>query len=169
MTEVRDWHKDMELAHHARYEFVSMQPRHLNTLIDALFHWLQQYAHEANEVCYWKGEATAEKARADKAEAEAEKWRIEAFRKYPTPEAYELACAALHKHRELANEAKDLVGAYKATVRAAGEALIEAEKREKKLREAIEQEMPDMLPTTRIVLRRVLASLYPLDKEEEAK
>ncbi|MNB81432.1 hypothetical protein D3C75_282140 [compost metagenome] len=60
MTEVRDWHKDMELAHHARYEFVSMQPRHLNTLIDALFHWLQQYA--------------AEKERADKASDTAAEW-----------------------------------------------------------------------------------------------
>ncbi|MNO43396.1 hypothetical protein D3C76_336160 [compost metagenome] len=137
MTEVRDWQKDMELAHHARYEFVSMQPRHLNTLIDVLFHWLQQYA--------------AEKERADKAEAEAEKWRIESFRKYPTPEAYDTACTALHKHRERADK---------------------AEEREKKLREEMEKAMYWInMEAFRIaydVLQESLLSLYP-DKEEEAK
>ncbi len=37
---------------------------------------------------------------------EAEKWRVEAFRKYPTPESYELACAAREKHRERADLAE---------------------------------------------------------------
>ncbi|MGP3787176.1 hypothetical protein [Paenibacillus sp. 1A_MP2] len=35
--------------------------------------------------------------------SEKEKWRKEAFRKYPTPEAYDAACAALHKHKEEAD------------------------------------------------------------------
>lgn len=68
----RDWQKDMELAHTARYEY---KIEHLNPVLDALFYWLQ----------------------------EAEKWRREAFRKYPTPEAYDAACEALHKHRERAD------------------------------------------------------------------
>lgn len=59
----RDWEKDMELVHHAQYEFISMQPRHLNTLIEALFYWLQQYA--------------AEKERADKAEERAKELLIQ--------------------------------------------------------------------------------------------
>ncbi|WP_339246838.1 hypothetical protein NST58_06535 [Paenibacillus sp. FSL R10-2796] len=37
---------------------------------------------------------------------EAEKWRKEAFRKYPTPEAYEAACTALEKHRGRADAAE---------------------------------------------------------------
>ncbi|MDF2815714.1 MAG: hypothetical protein K0Q81_1914 [Paenibacillus sp.] len=37
---------------------------------------------------------------------EAEKWRVEAFRKYPTPEAYEAACKALDKHRKRADDAE---------------------------------------------------------------
>ncbi|MEE4578801.1 hypothetical protein [Paenibacillus polymyxa] len=40
---------------------------------------------------------------------EAEKWRIEAFRKYPTPDAYEAACAALEKHRARADQAESLI------------------------------------------------------------
>ncbi|MMZ47226.1 hypothetical protein D1872_88620 [compost metagenome] len=40
---------------------------------------------------------------------EAEKWRIEAFRKYPTPDAYEAACAALEKHRARADRAESLI------------------------------------------------------------
>lgn len=35
--------------------------------------------------------------------SEKEKWRKEAFRKYPTPEDYDAACAALHKHKEEAD------------------------------------------------------------------
>lgn len=71
---------------------------------------VEEQARAFNEVL------RAEKERADKAEAEAEKWRREALRKYPTPDAYNAACAALHKHRERADR---------------------AEEREQKLREAI--------------------------------
>lgn len=35
----RDWQKDMELAHTARYEY---DIRHLNGVLDALFCWLQE-------------------------------------------------------------------------------------------------------------------------------
>ncbi|MEK5060503.1 hypothetical protein BK126_04535 [Paenibacillus sp. FSL H7-0326] len=99
----RDWHKDMESVESFKRtqallngiqptwhgEFSKPEP---DVLI--LDYWLQQYA--------------AEKERADKAEAEAEKWRREAFRKYPTPEAYDAACTALHKHRERADRYRDL-------------------------------------------------------------
>lgn len=54
-------------------------------------------------------ELEAQRIRADKAEQESEKWRVEAFRKYPTPEAYELACEAREKHRQRANAAEQLV------------------------------------------------------------
>ncbi|MEK3849896.1 MULTISPECIES: hypothetical protein [Paenibacillus] len=40
---------------------------------------------------------------------EAEKWRREAFRKYPTPDAYEAACKALEKHRARADQAESLI------------------------------------------------------------
>ncbi|MHB0944598.1 hypothetical protein ACYCSU_23915 [Paenibacillus sp. ALE1] len=40
---------------------------------------------------------------------EAEKWSREAFRKYPTPDAYEAACAALEKHRARAEQAESLI------------------------------------------------------------
>lgn len=33
-------------------------------------------------------------------------WRKEALRQYPTPEAYDAACAALHKHRDRADTAE---------------------------------------------------------------
>lgn len=42
----------------------------------------------------------------EKAEQESEKWRVEAFRKYPTPEAYELSCEAREKHRQRADLAE---------------------------------------------------------------
>lgn len=77
---------------------------------------------------------------------EAEKWRFEALRKYPTPEAYEAACAALHKHRERADK---------------------AEARERKLREAMEK-VRDYLDRDMFTsaFHEIESSLYP--KEEEA-
>ncbi|MBU7320295.1 hypothetical protein [Paenibacillus oleatilyticus] len=35
-----------------------------------------------------------------------EKWKREALQQYPTPDAYEAACKALHKHRERADRAE---------------------------------------------------------------
>jgi len=43
------------------------------------------------------------------ADALSENWRREAFRKYPTPEAYDAACAALHEHRKRADQALSIV------------------------------------------------------------
>lgn len=76
---------------------------------------------------------------------EAEKWRVEVFRKYPTPDAYDAACKALQKHRERADK---------------------AEAREQKLREAMEETINEALTLEDaiIFLNDVLASLYP--KEE---
>lgn len=72
--EVRDWQKDMDDIR------LWMETKHMVTLpypeqtlrgeplADILLCWLQQYAAASNEVCFWKGEAAAEKERADKAE-----------------------------------------------------------------------------------------------------
>jgi|GEM_PF-6458282 len=87
--------------------------------------------------------------------AEAERWRLEAFRQYPTPEAYDAACAALHKHRERAEA---------------------AEARENKLRESLERilKMTNKAEAYTVEARvyheafKTLSSLYG-DKEEEAK
>ncbi|WP_163855775.1 hypothetical protein [Paenibacillus elgii] len=38
---------------------------------------------------------------------ELEKWKREALQQYPTPDAYEAACKALHKHRERAERAEE--------------------------------------------------------------
>lgn len=64
--------------------------------------------------------------RALAAEAEVERlaeevlmWRKEALRLYPTPEAYEAACTALHKHRERADRAEKELAYLRAGIAAA--------------------------------------------------
>lgn len=62
----RDWKKDMELAHKARYEFSII---HLNNVLDSLFYWLQEakvykQSYDATLTAY-----EAKKARADISEA----------------------------------------------------------------------------------------------------
>ncbi|OMF38801.1 hypothetical protein BK133_00945 [Paenibacillus sp. FSL H8-0548] len=44
--------------------------------------------------------------RAIAAEKEAEEWKREALQLYPTPDAYDAACAALEKHRQRADAAE---------------------------------------------------------------
>lgn len=61
----RDWQKDMRLMTESR---------------EALYYWLGQYAEASNEVSFWKGEATAEKERADKAKEDYAKLRSEHIR-----------------------------------------------------------------------------------------
>ncbi|GAN11530.1 hypothetical protein MAM1_0664c11094 [Mucor ambiguus] len=89
---------------------------------------------------------------------EAEKWRVEAFKQHPTQDAYDAACAALHKHRERADQ---------------------AEAREQKLKEAIKKSLTlyhydgfsdeEAVEAIRDELEGVMASLYPvMDKEAEA-
>lgn len=89
----RDWQQDMEIIEsYLEFRHLSYYPEQKLAGVPVVYiiqYWLQQYA--------------AEKERADKAEAEAEKWRREALRKYPTPDAYDAACVALHKHRERAD------------------------------------------------------------------
>lgn len=125
--QVRNWQKDMELGHTARYENA---PIYLNPVLDAYF--------------YWMSEAATEKERAHKAEQRAR-----------------------------------VTDAMEATARAAGAALIEAEAREKKLREAIEQaikeygEWCDKSAAANVMVEILMHSLEPsyspLEKEEEAK
>lgn len=50
--------------------------------------------------------AIAAEAEAERLSAEVTVWRKEALRQYPTPEAYDAACAALHKHRLRADTAE---------------------------------------------------------------
>lgn len=123
---MRDWKKDMELGHTAKYENA---PIYLNPVLDAYF--------------YWMSEAATEKERADKAEQRAR-----------------------------------VTDAMEATARAAGAALIEAEAREKKLREAIEQAIKEYGEwndksaaanvMVEILMHAIEPSYYPVE-EEEAK
>lgn len=47
----RDWQKDMEMAHKARYEY---DVSHLNNVLDSLFYWLQE-AKELQEIVSGRG------------------------------------------------------------------------------------------------------------------
>lgn len=74
---------------------------------------------------------------------EAEKWRTETFRQHPTQDAYDAACAALHKHRERADRAeqeRDSSRAERKQFNQVYEMLLKrfhaAEAREQKLKEA---------------------------------
>jgi hypothetical protein len=98
-----DWQKDMEMCKaatpgpwqtvevadgafvlDAEYNVVAAMVEHTNDTVfiaesrESLPHWLK----------------------------EAQKWREEALRQYPTPEAYEAACTALEKHRARADAAE---------------------------------------------------------------
>lgn len=124
----RDWDKDMELFEEGikQARELGFSPTIESSPYRIAIHWLQQYAIEKQradiaelaykglaEDCVTSGEYQslmdkhttmtkahwAQKLRADKAEAEAEKWRREALQKYPTPDAYDAACKALQKHR----------------------------------------------------------------------
>lgn len=64
-------------------ELTSIQYVHNRYQLYAVSGW--QYGIENLQPADWKTEAL--------------KWREEALRKYPTPEAYEAACTALEKHR----------------------------------------------------------------------
>ena len=158
----RDWQKDMEMIK------AYLENRHLTDYPE------QRLAGEpvAKVLHYWLQEA--------------EKWRREAFRKYPTPEAYDAACKALHKHRERADKlqtglsaAKEEIARLNATYYADHQRfinhlreLVKTKVREQKLREAIEEVLRDATKWENPYegysdLQKVLDSLYP--KEEEAK
>lgn len=72
--EVRDWQKDMNMIQ------AYIEHRHLTDypeqklagepVANVLHYYLQQYAAASNEVCFWRGEATEEKERADGLKAE---------------------------------------------------------------------------------------------------
>ncbi|OMD85674.1 hypothetical protein BSK49_19350 [Paenibacillus odorifer] len=71
-------------------ELTDIQYEHNRYQLEGLSGW--QYGIENLRPAEWK--------------LEAQKWRREALRKYPTPEAYEAACAALDKHRSRADAAE---------------------------------------------------------------
>ena len=135
--QVRDWNKDMKMFESA------FRGEQINTTMfvrhgpEAGRYWLGQYAEASNEVCFWKGEATTEKERADKAEKRLD-WHIDLLEKW-----------------------NDQLTGYESQLRS-------AEAREKKLRDAIEEEVKChiLLGTYKRAdeLRELLASLYP--KEE---
>lgn len=102
-------------------------------LLEAVSGW--QYGIENLQPAEWK--------------LEAQKWRREALRKYPTPEAYEAACVALEKHRTRADA---------------------AEAREQQLKEAVQLAVNDLelwsdkTLAAKVVLgqlQRVFDTLYP--------
>lgn len=147
----RDWNEDMETA---------LKPGYAKQQIAV--YWLNESKRLAEDNARWACQYTAAEQKyqtqsnviaelrniAEKAEAEADKWRIEAFRKYPTPEAYEATCSALEKHRERADK---------------------AEEREQKLREAVEKEIEyygDLYDGRGMNLRKLLSTIYTLDRED---
>lgn len=156
----RDWQKDIEIIHKARYEY---KLDNLNEVLDALSYWLQQVKtlkeDNARLTCQFTGAEqkyltqsnviAVLRERVEKAEVKAENWRREAFMKYPTPEAYEAACAALEKHRERADK---------------------AEEREQKIRGLLEIAMGGLIArgSGKVAdnLKRQLSTLYPLDMED---
>lgn len=101
---------------------------------------------------------------------EAEKWRTEAFKQHPTQEAYDAACAALHKHRESANKAESDAEKWREHTRKCNIELAAADEREKKLKERLE-EVKELAKwsdnTIYVIARDVLEVLYP--KEDESK
>jgi len=123
----------------------------LEESIAALPYWLQQYAQEANEVCFWKGEA-------QKAQREVHVLTMQ-------NEDLKSLYAA---EKERADKAEALAKAFEAASKAAGVGLREAEEREQKLKEAIEYAIPTMWDNSlRVTFKILLKSLYPLDKEED--
>ena len=69
----RDWKKDMDRVALSRLLMKKHEVTpNVESIDEVLAHWLQAYAAEANDVCYWKGEAEAEKHRADAADAKAQ-------------------------------------------------------------------------------------------------
>ncbi|OME07882.1 hypothetical protein BSK64_06405 [Paenibacillus odorifer] len=72
-------------------ELTDIQYEHNRYQLEGLSGW--QYGIENLRPAEWK--------------LEAQKWRREALRKYPTPEAYEAACSALEKHRARADAVEE--------------------------------------------------------------
>ncbi len=153
--QVRDWQKDMVIQFFLLdKEIINEGGEKATVSVEGLGDLFKQIA--------------AEKERADKAEAESEKWRIEAFRKYPTPDAYDAACAALHKHRERAEQLFTTVEQQGKEINQLQDVNRHALEREKKLREALECVMEHSrndgisvhLDRCYIEARDVLASLY---------
>ncbi|MDR0269622.1 hypothetical protein [Paenibacillus sp.] len=148
----RDWQADCELIAMCRYE---PNLKNVNKTLDALV--------------YWMDECAAEKDRADIAQLEAEKWRLDAFRKNPTQDAYDAACAALHKHRERADKAEQH------SVELCKQ-ILDTERREQKLKEALEHcikqypqwDSKEIAGTLMIdYMENVLSILYPDTKEDD--
>lgn len=161
--ENRDWQKDKE----AIEQYGDTELRYRDTIFaEMLPYWMDQVKQLKEDNVRWICKHTAAeqkyqtqsnviadlRGRAEKAEVKAENWRMEAFRKYPTPEAYEAACAALEKHRVRADQ---------------------AEEREQKLKEAIHEAASwtwgcgeDNMTEVVGILSKVIDTLYPLDKEE---
>lgn len=85
---------------------------------------------------------------------------------------YHQQYAAEKERAEKAEQRARATDAMEAAARATGAALIEAEGREKKLREAIKSLIDDgflMIPDGENGAMDLLSSLYPLDKEGETK
>lgn len=98
------------------------------------------------------------------AEADAwrEYWRREAFRKYPTPEAYEAACAALQKHRERADAAEAKVGDQATELREYEEELASANAQLKEL----ELDYADIVDERLVLIDKVEAQAAEIAEKE---
>lgn len=137
-------------------ELTDIQYEHNRYQLYAVSNW--QYGIENLQPADWKAEAL--------------KWREEALRKYPTPEAYEAACAALEKHRARADEAEinrdkayNMIGHKAQEISELRTAQGEAEAREQRLKEMVGIALgeckgePDYFLAKKI--RSVFATLYP--------
>lgn len=155
-------------------ELTDIQYEHNRYQLYAVSNW--QYGIENLQPADWKAEAL--------------KWREEALRKYPTPEAYEAACAALEKHRARADAAEEEARYQKGVTEdyAKGYRLqelraIAAEAREQRLKEELEgalrfigrtEHIPEetVAGFIRAHFSQALSTLYPdtpapTSKEEE--
>lgn len=117
-------------------------------------------------------------------ETEARKWRREALRQYPTPEAYEAACAALEKHRTRADTAEDRLHAlqivanaetrradrWRLAVKEFNDLLNAAEAREQRLKAAAEKvseifesefSNEEVVDAIKYMFLDLLSTLYP--------
>ncbi|OKP81617.1 hypothetical protein A3842_11095 [Paenibacillus sp. P3E] len=99
----RDWQNDMEMC-----DAATPGPWQAIDVADGAFVLDAEYNVIAAMVEYTDDTSFAAEARTALPYwiQESKKWREEALRKYPTPEAYEAACTALEKHRARADAAE---------------------------------------------------------------
>jgi len=137
----RDWQKDMELVQNAKIMFPEREiiieqpegPKVLEADWTVLEYWLQQAKTLKEDNARWTCKHTA------------------AEQKYQTQSN---VIAELKREIESVESWKEIAAEQ-------AKLFLEAEEREHKLKEAIEERLPEMHPVSRELMKRTLASLYP--------